>query len=242
MFDNFDWPAGLPDFKQFNLIYGWNYSGKTTLSRAFRCFEQKLPHGDFAAAQVQLKVDDGTVYHLSAPQSAPVIRVFNSDFVRENLSFSDGSAAPILVLGAEDIAKQETLKAKKAVRDTLNLYMESNMGVKRGKADDIEKGLTRYARDFIKIPLAEVNYNKSRFEPHVHSCKAKPDEHLLDDSAVAERLAVYGSKDKKPVLSPKTSPLTSLTGLREKTISLLARTVTASEPIQRLKDNPAVEK
>lgn len=241
VFGHFQWPVGLPDFKKFNLIYGWNYSGKTTLSRAFRCFEQKLPHVDFAGAQVQLTADDGAIHHLSAPQSAPVFRVFNSDFVRENLSFSDGSAAPILVLGAEDIAKQEALKAKEAERDTLNLSIESNKRKKSGKADDIEKALTRYARDFIKVPLTEVNYNKSRFEPHVQSCKAKPDEHLLNESAVAECLAVHGSKDKKPALISKTSSLTSFTDLKAKTTSLLARTVTASEPIQRLKDNPAVE-
>jgi wobble nucleotide-excising tRNase len=241
VFGNFQWPAGLPDFKQFNLIYGWNYSGKTTLSRVFRCFEQKLPHVDFAGAQVQLKADDGTVHHLSAAQSAPVFRVFNSDFVRENLSFADGSATPILVLGAEDIANQETLKAKKAERDTVNLSMESNMRKKSGKADDIEKALTSYARDFIKTPLAEVNYNKSRFEPHVLRCKAKPDEHLLNDSAVSECLAVYGSKDKKPALVPKTASLKLFAELKEKTASLLARKVTASTPLQRLKDDPAVE-
>jgi wobble nucleotide-excising tRNase len=67
VFADFQWPAGLPEFKQFNLIYGWNYSGKTTLSRAFRCFEQKQPHVDFAGAQVQLKSENGTVHHLSAP-------------------------------------------------------------------------------------------------------------------------------------------------------------------------------
>lgn len=125
VFSNFRWPDELPGFRQFNLIYGWNYSGKTTLSRAFRCFEQKVQHVDFAKAQVQLMSDDGTVYDLSAPHSAPVFRVFNSDFVSENLSFVDGSAAPILVLGAEDIAKQEILKAKKAEREVLNLSMKS---------------------------------------------------------------------------------------------------------------------
>jgi wobble nucleotide-excising tRNase len=241
VFGNFNWPAGLPDFKQFNLIYGWNYSGKTTLSRVFRCFEQGLPHVNFATAQVQLTADDGTSYDLSAPQSAPVFRVFNSDFVRDNLSFTDGSAAPILVLGTDDIAKQESLNAKKAERNALSLSMEVNKRTKSGKADDNEKALTRYARDFIKNPLAEVNYDKRRFEPHVLLCKAKPDEHLLDDSAVSEYLALYGSKDKKPALIPKTSALTSFADLKEKTISLLTRTVTTSEPIQRLKDNPAVE-
>ena len=32
VFQNMDWGA-LPEFKKKNLIYGWNYSGKTTLSR-----------------------------------------------------------------------------------------------------------------------------------------------------------------------------------------------------------------
>ena len=106
IFTDFLWPAGLPEFKQFNLIYGWNYSGKTTLSRVFRCFEQKQPHEDFAGAQVQLKTDDGVVHKLSVPDTAPVFRVFNSDFISEHLGFESGSATPVLVLGAEDIAKQ----------------------------------------------------------------------------------------------------------------------------------------
>lgn len=241
VFADFQWPAALPEFKQFNLIYGWNYSGKTTLSRAFRCFEQKLPHVDFAGAQVQLRAEDGTVHHLSAPHAAPVFRVFNSDFIRENLSFADGSATPILALGAEDIAKQEDLKAKKYERETLNLSMESNMRKKSGKADDIEKALTRYARDYIKNQLAEVNYNKSRFEPHVIACKAAPDQHLLDEDAVADRLVVYRSTDKKPALLPKSVSLTSLAALKQKATSLLARVVTANNPIPRLKDDPAVE-
>jgi wobble nucleotide-excising tRNase len=241
VFADFQWPAGLPEFKQFNLIYGWNYSGKTTLSRAFRCFEQKLPHVDFAGAQVQLKAEDGTVHHLSAPHSPPVFRVFNSDFIRENLSFADGSATPILVLGAEDIAKQEALKAKKAERETLNLSMESNMRKKGGKADDVEKGLTKYARDFIKNPLAEVNYDKRRFEPKVIECKAAPEQHLLDDDALAKCLAVYRSTHKKAALSAKVLSLLSVAELKEKTASLLARVVTANNPIPRLKESSAVE-
>jgi wobble nucleotide-excising tRNase len=241
VFGDFHWPAELPDFKQFNLIYGWNYSGKTTLSRAFRCFEQKLPHVDFADAQVQLKSYDGTVYQLAVPNTAPVFLVFNSDFVRENLSFADGSASPILVLGAEDIAKQETLKAKKAERETLNQSLESNRRSNAGKDEDIEKALKRYARDYIKNPLSKVNYDKRDFEQHVVNCKAKPDDYLLDDAMVAECLKVYGSKDKKTELGVKTVSLSSVSTLKEKARLLLARTVTANKPIQRLATDPKIE-
>jgi ankyrin repeat protein len=92
-----------------------------------------------------------------------------------------------------------------------------------------------------RYPLVEVNYNKGRFEPHVLKCRAKPKEYLLDDTAVSECLTVYGSKHKKPVLTPKTQSLASVAALKEKVISVRARTVTANEPISRLKDIPEVE-
>ncbi|HWQ90118.1 MAG TPA: AAA family ATPase, partial [Clostridia bacterium] len=241
VFTEFQASAALPEFKQFNLIYGWNYSGKTTLSRAFRCFEQKQPHADFPAAQVQLKAHDGTVYHLSAPHGAPVFRVFNSDFVRENLSFDFGSATPILVLGAEDIAKQESLKAKKAERDSLNLSKESNKNKREEKQMTIERALTNYARDFIKNPLTVPNYDKTRFEPHVRTCKKDPESHLLDDESLSECLSVFRSNEKKPTLSVKVNSLSPLAPLKEKASSLLSRIVTANVPVPRLKENPAVE-
>lgn len=241
VFADFQWPVGLPEFKQFNLIYGWNYSGKTTLSRAFRCFEQKQPHVDFADAQVQFRAEDGTVHHLAVPQAAPVFRVFNSDFVHENLFFDSGSATPTLVLSAQDIAKQETLKAKRTERAELALSKDSNNDKMTEKAAAIERALTSYARDSIKNPLARPNYNKTDFEPKVVARKDDADRHLLDEECFARHFSVYQSTDKKPALSPKAFSLTSVTQLKEGIASLLARIVTANNPISRLKDDPTVE-
>jgi len=59
---DFAWPAGLCDFKRFNLFYGWNYSGKTMLSRIFRCFEKKALHDDYSNAEALLVgTDNATV-------------------------------------------------------------------------------------------------------------------------------------------------------------------------------------
>lgn len=41
LFDNYQTDSNLPDFQKYNLIYDWNASGKTTLSRLLRCFELK---------------------------------------------------------------------------------------------------------------------------------------------------------------------------------------------------------
>ena len=41
IFHDFSWKTELPEFKRFNLIYGWNRSGKTTVSRIFGSCEKK---------------------------------------------------------------------------------------------------------------------------------------------------------------------------------------------------------
>ncbi len=42
IFRDFTWPDDLPAFGRYNLIYGWSWSGKTTLSRLFRALEARM--------------------------------------------------------------------------------------------------------------------------------------------------------------------------------------------------------
>lgn len=242
VFTNFQWTAGLPEFKKYNLIYGWNYSGKTTLSRAIRCFEQQRPHVDFPSAEVQLTTADGAHHVLTAPHTAPNLRVFNNDFVREHLSFDEDSTSPVLVLGAENKEKQESLKAKKAEFEILTSEMQANENKRLSTRSSIDGELTRYARDLIKNPLGVPNYDKTRFEPKVNVCKLAPDDFLLDDTELQNCLSVYRSTDKKPALTPISACLASVEELRKKAKSLLGRTVTGNNPIASLKENPEVEK
>ncbi len=241
VFSDFRWPTGLTEFKKRNLLYGWNYSGKTTLSRIFRAFEQRQAHPDFAGAQLQLRMDDGAVHDLSSPDSVPPLRVFNSDFVRDNLSFETGSATPILVLGAEDISKRDTLKEKLIERDALRTVMAADRKAKQEKQFAIERALTNSARDLIKNPLAVPNYDRKRFEPKVAECKGDPDKHILSEDTFRDVQAVYQSREKKPALRPKVARLSSLSRLGDETASLLIATVAANNPILRLKDDPEVE-
>jgi|SRR5271167_424304 len=52
IYQKFDWETATPDFNNFNLTYGWNYCGKTTLSRVFRCFELGQKHSDYSTASL----------------------------------------------------------------------------------------------------------------------------------------------------------------------------------------------
>ena len=100
----------LPEFKSFNLIYGWNYSGKTTLSRVFRCLEKGIIHDDYKQAIFELE-NQSTKYN-NTFTIRPNIRVFNSDFIKENLKWDSENIEPIFLLGAENIELQKELKQK----------------------------------------------------------------------------------------------------------------------------------
>jgi wobble nucleotide-excising tRNase len=125
-FHDFSWPAGLHEFKKFNLLFGWNYSGKTTFSRTLRCFELQKHHDDFLTAEVQFCITDGTTHSLSSVAAPHLFRIFNVDFVRENLGFDSGSAEAILILGAADIAKQADLAKKRAGHATRTQELSTN--------------------------------------------------------------------------------------------------------------------
>ena len=57
VFGNYTRPAETETFVEKNIIYGWNYSGKTTLSRLFYVLETKKPHFDYPSAT--FSIDDG---------------------------------------------------------------------------------------------------------------------------------------------------------------------------------------
>lgn len=93
LFSDYSWNSEIgsdPDkdsFKKVNIIYGRNYSGKTTLSRIFRCVEKEEIHKDYPDAKFTISTDDdGTVINESNLTYSKNIRVYNTDFVKDNLS------------------------------------------------------------------------------------------------------------------------------------------------------------
>jgi wobble nucleotide-excising tRNase len=104
VFRDFVWPSDLHAFAQFNLVYGWNGCGKTTLASLLSLVEKRLT---LAEGEVELELDGATRIAGSAFGSAllPQVRVFNRDFVNATLQ-SAGGIAPIYFLGEGSVEKQ----------------------------------------------------------------------------------------------------------------------------------------
>ncbi len=118
-------------FGSRNVIYGRNYSGKTTLSRIFRCVENRSLHEDFLNGDFTFTLDDGSIINQSALHNTNMnIRVYNSDFRKDNLSFlydKKGEVLPFTILGEKNIEIEkciEEMKVKLEV-ETNNLGTEA---------------------------------------------------------------------------------------------------------------------
>jgi wobble nucleotide-excising tRNase len=117
IFHNFKWNNDIPEFKKFNLIYGWNRSGKTTFSRVFSACEKKSTtfkqypkDGKF-----EIKSHTGTNIKSSEIENCSLpIKVFNHDFIDENISFDPSDTCnPIVYVSEEDIESRKKLGALK---------------------------------------------------------------------------------------------------------------------------------
>jgi len=81
VYENYTKPEGIKEFSEKNLIYGWNYSGKTTLSRLFALLESKVVNPDLLGSSFSFDTDGGQITEANFSQSHLTVRVFNSDFV-----------------------------------------------------------------------------------------------------------------------------------------------------------------
>jgi len=107
IFQNFKWGNDLDDFKKYNLIYGWNGSGKTTLSKFFRQIELRKTYPD--CEDFTIITENGPITKENIAKSPLSIKVFNQDFVKENIFTESGEITPIFYLGQEDIAVKKNI-------------------------------------------------------------------------------------------------------------------------------------
>lgn len=113
---SFKWTKELTQFARYNLLFGWNGSGKTTLSRLLQKLEHGEPNEEFGNPKI--KIDGITYSNLNNAAKVTQVRVFNIDYIKENLELTVSSdMSPIVVVGRDEIEiknKVEELKRKRA--------------------------------------------------------------------------------------------------------------------------------
>ena len=246
VFRDFTWveDTELHEFSRFNLIYGWNGSGKTTISRILRSLELRMtPTDGDITVQVSGRKVNGSEFGQISPETI-VLKVFNRDFVKDNVFRpDDGGIAPIVVLGKESIESERKIQSLKAELEVLNDSIEGAFKA----VNDLSRRLDRHSqpnaralKDTIGIQTESAyrNYNRGRYEH-------RADRMMAEDNAQSFRIdAEYratltkrqAETLKEPVELPPYEPV-DLGALESEASRLLAKTV-ASEAITSLVDDP----
>lgn len=119
LFNNYVWDTTIGQsetFRKQNIIYGRNYSGKTTLARIFKSIEDGKLHKNYLDCDFAVTLNDGRIINqtnLSSFGTDKKIRVYNTDFVTENLSWlhnDDGTIKPFTILGAKNVELDKKIK------------------------------------------------------------------------------------------------------------------------------------
>lgn len=241
VFRDFSWPSDLNDFKEYNLIYGWNATGKTILSNLFRAIEkrQPIPSGEMEIVFNGKKINS---IAFSTDETLPQVRVFNRDFVEENVFTSHGSASPIFFLGGQSIEKQKEIDELKKDLDN----KQNDLFEKQREKTNEERELDNYCIErgkTIKELLSSSgsnpynNYDKRLFKIKCDEM-AKLDhltQYILKDEE-KERLKKQKEASPKENVATIPNPFIDLETRSSGLNQILAETV-VSQVIEKLKDD-----
>lgn len=145
------------DFDKTNLIYGWNYSGKTTLSRLFRSIGGNTVY--YQDCCYEIESNSGVLTEKT--QNAVKICVFNRDYVEDNIEWISCETEPFAIIGESNIELAKELELRENELAEIDKQIDQLSKKKEHTFRTLEKELTDYARE-IKNDLGISNYDKTK--------------------------------------------------------------------------------
>ncbi|WP_431289720.1 AAA family ATPase [Burkholderia cepacia] len=242
VYENCTKPAGIKEFAAKNLIYGWNYSGKTTLSRLFAKLEAKAPHPDFKDCEFTFNGGADAITEKNFHECDLSIRVFNSDFVRNNLFFELGNCNAILLLGKESEEAQKKI-------DTLSKRIdESNQSIRKigkkcdGYTEAIQEEKKKSAQN-IRQRLKVDPYNATHLTSDIQAISLLDETQSLSDKDLSDAIELALTPDsKKPLVVDEIFGSPSIETLHKDAVGVLSATPSFSNTIKHLEENPEIER
>jgi len=241
VYQNYSKPAGTQEFGLKNLIYGWNYSGKTTLSRLFALLEAKTPNLDLPGCEFSIGTDKDAITEKNFNHCSIPVRVFNSDFVRANLHFDGGSFNPILLLGKESEEAQRKI-------EKLSERIKRSDSVRRKLSEDFENLKSRISQ--AKTETAKFIRQRLKVDPYTaahlgHDIQAVSvlDSQLLTEKEISDAIELALTPDsRKPNTVDEIHASLAIEELHEEAVKVLAATPSFSHTLKHLEENPAIER
>lgn len=248
----------VQNFKRLNIIYGRNYSGKTTLSRVFRALEIRKTPLSYLNPSFTIYGEKGNVTHATIPAHNYDVRVYNRDFVTDNLGFLvnqvDGEIKTFAIVGEQN---KEIDDAISAIETRLG-SMEGKCGLRyeletkkkerdrtetshRTASNSLEEKLRSHANNEIKKnrEYGSPVYNIGSIKSDIAATK-KPDFVTLTIDEQAAKLTLL-KQEALPDITGTLGIQLKLDSLCSTAEPLLSKEITPTKPIQELLNDSALQ-
>ncbi|MGB3458892.1 MAG: AAA family ATPase [Halobacteriota archaeon] len=266
-FKNFVWRTSIRDsgnnvakFKKLNIIYGRNYSGKTTLSRIFGSLQTGDLPDTYENPTFSVSTDSCTITQSQIPTDDYHIRVYNGDFIDNHLSFlrdREGKITPFAIIGSENKAiKKEIAEKEKElgnVEEQTGLrYKHATQNAeflaKQDVKNEVEKSLKAKLTHKATQPPAGIKHNPIYKDPNYNTPKIQTDIETIRKQSF-EILEDRGRKEKEALLNETELPdiekklvfNAPISNLRSTAKDLLSKKSMPTEPIQELLDDAVLQ-
>lgn len=264
VFDDFSWDdevknkgGAVQNFVDINIIYGRNYSGKTTLSRITRALETGFLSDKYGSPSFQLKFSDNSYVTLSTLSShGKNIRVFNEDFIRDNLRFitnPDDSVEPFAILGDDNNKIEKEIEVLESELGSSIEGQETGLFADKKQAavaynnafaahkqlnDSLEKQLSDKATNkdigikYKPERFGDQNYTITKLKADITTVSS-PDFQPLTSEQVSEHEKLIDEKV-LPAIPNFSTPKLSFLNLAQQVEALVNKPISESDKIQAL--------
>ncbi len=259
-FHKFTWDVAIRDkgnnvapFKKINILYGRNYSGKTTISRIIRSLDTgELPE-KYENPSFTVFTDDAQITQECIPYGQLDIRVYNRDFIDEHLGFlkdSEGKITPFAVIGSENKTIEEQIKQKEKELGGVELetglrykLAQQHRNVESSKkqweqADSslknkLTKKATQPPSGIKHNPIyKDPNYNTPKIDSDIKRVKAELIQPLEENERNNKKNLLV--ENPLPEINKEIKFTPRIESLHATANKLVTKTITPTQPIQEL--------
>lgn len=258
IYKDYKMATNIQKFNKYNLFYGWNGSGKTTISRLFRMIEKYEISQDYSNLKFNIEVNSQKYNEKNYKNINENIFVFNEEFIDENINWNE-RIKKILILSEDKIKetneyhllKEEIYgKEETKTKGLKTIYFEENNGLLK-ELKNIEDTYSKIAKNikniFQTIDSSDKEYanmNRGKIQ-HILENKENLNE-IMDDAQTEEDvkgLVLSLKNEKKEIINfiSKDIKKDEFINLYNKIKETLSKVVTA-KVIERLKENDDISK
>lgn len=221
-----------PTFLRYNLIYGFNGSGKSTFSRLlFSLQTGALGSGLPEGGSFELEMDDGGIY--GSPTTLTGLQervcVFNSDFVDRNLRWAEGKANSIFSISQEQAEAVEELKMAEAELPSRVAKQQSASAM----LNEMQKGLANFKKTQARSIAARLHFVGRKYEaPQIQadydSLSYDNKKSLLSGDELESREEMAKRSSALPEIPAIALPETEISELVQRAVGLAKKTISNS--------------